>query len=165
MDATTIAMLCLGLGVEGIALSASARRWEGRRPAFWIIVAIVAVAPTACFALTARGLNQRLTGEAALTGSDWLRFGITLSVVWALALALTAARGRSTVERVVPLVFAGLLFTFGVTQVYAWEIADSNAYITSTALPELRAAGVEAPSELRYEAETGKPAVVTNDDW
>lgn len=165
MDATTIAMLSLGLGVEGIALSASARRWEGRRPAFWIVVFIVAFAPTVCFALTARGLNERLTGEAGFLGTDWLRFGITLSVVWALALALTAARRRSTIERVVPLVFAGLLFTFGVTQVYAWEVADTNAYVTSTALPELRAAGIDAPSELQYEAETGQPAIVTNEEW
>jgi cell division protein FtsW (lipid II flippase) len=165
MHATTWLMVGLGLAVEGIVISAAMRRWEARRPAVVLAALVVLITPSACFGLTSRGLNQKLTGSAGFVDGEWLRFGLTLSVVWALAIGVVMIPGRSIVERIVPLVLAGLLFTFGVTQVYAWEIADSNAYVTSSALPRLRAAGVDAPSELAYEAETGRPAIVTNSDW
>ncbi len=165
MQATTWLMVALGLAVQGIVVSAMMRRFEARRPAAVLAAVVVACTPTACFALTARGLHQKLTGTSGFVEGDWLRFGLTLSVVWALAIGVVMIPGRSIVERGVPLILAGLLFTFGATQVYAWEVADSNAYVTSSALPRLRAAEVPAPSELDYEAASGKPAIVTNPEW
>lgn len=165
MHATTWLMMALGLAVEGIMLSASMRLWQARRPAAVLIAVVVAVTPAACLGLTSRGLHERLTGTAGFLDSEWLRLGAALSVVWALALLVVVLPRRGTVERLLPMVLAGLLFTFGVAQVYAWEVADANAYVTSSALPQLRAEGVDAPSEIAFELETGEPAIVTNPDW
>lgn len=157
----------LAVSVVTAGVLARQRAWQARWVGGGLTVCVVALAPSALFGLTSVGVNRSWTGTTAPLDGDWLRFGLVLSLLWANGLALLLfGRGRPA-ERMVPLLFVGLLMSFGAAQVYGWELRDANAYVSSVALPELRAElGNDAvPSEVSFEAETGTAAIITNREW
>jgi penicillin-binding protein A len=129
--------------------------------------ALVCALAVAGFALTQAGVHASWTGRPRLTDIDWAAYGI----VFGAALAASQLLLRRARRRVDPLVLpvAAFLALLGLLNLYAWELRDANAYVSTEALPALRSSGLELgviPNELDYERpREGRYATVLDDGW
>ncbi len=98
--------------------------------------ALAALLTTAGFALAQVGVNYSLTGHARFASHKWLVFALTFSAAL-LAAHLLLRLQRSRVDQLL-LPVAAFLTALGLINVYVWEVRDSNAYVSTVALPALR---------------------------
>jgi cell division protein FtsW (lipid II flippase) len=135
---------------------------------------VVSILAFGGFALAHAGMSFSWTGAPALGSLDWLPFPAVFVGLLLLAhLLLRAQRSRAD-QAVLPV--AAFLALLGLLNTYVWETRDANAYVTTVALPAMRAfqtdqrksvrIQVSIPNELTYEhAHPDGSATVLDDGW
>ncbi len=150
--------------------------------------ALVCLLITGGFATAHLGINDSWTGRASISDLHWLTVSAAFS--GSLGLAHVFLRAHRQVDQLL-LPVAALLVGLGLINIYVWEVRDANAYISTVALPELRAYEEsivrdpaltasqreqvistlgQIPNELSYEIDadgfaTGRSATVFAADW
>jgi penicillin-binding protein A len=131
----------LGFLVVGACLYWMARRWmlrvqaPGRNLELRACV-LTAMLTVGGFALAHVGMNYSLTGQARLADYQWLVFALAFSATLLVAHLLLRLQ-RSRVDQIL-LPVAAFLVALGLINIYVWETRDSNAYVSTVALPALR---------------------------
>ena len=141
------------------------------------------------FGLAHVGMNQSWTGQVMVTDFYWVAFGGVF--VAGLSICYLLLHLQSSLSHIRLLSIASFLVLLGLIGIYVWEAKDANAYISTEALPQMRAyrdsivddsSMTQAqrttlirlidpvPNELDYEGEpehllNEKFATVLNSDW